>query len=206
LDVGGGQAIFPQNPNLARALVSRSAKAVAVDPSDNVRQNEFVHERVQSRLEDYHPGEMFDVATLRMVVEHVQDPQSFVHALSRLVRPGGTAVVFTVNKWAPIAILSRALPFRLHHPIKEWIWGSEEKDTFPVHYRMNTRARLRTLFLGAGFVEETFMKTDDLSAFGRFSALNYAELLAWRSVRAAGLHYPENCILAVYRRRSSVPS
>src|SRR4051794_13495166 len=57
IDVGGGHAIFPENPGLARELASRCAKIVAVDPSDNVQQNQFVHERVQCLLEDYRPSE-----------------------------------------------------------------------------------------------------------------------------------------------------
>lgn len=200
LDVGGGHDIFPENPGLARDLVSRCSKVVAVDPSDNVLRNTFVHETVQKTLEEYAPGTQFDLATMRMVVEHVTDPEAFVGALSRFVRPGGLAVVFTVDLWAPITVLSRVIPFSLHHPIKRLFWSGEAEDTFPVQYRMNTRATLRRLFTSAGFSEEMFAKVDDLSLFGRYRLMNYAELTAWRSLRAIGLSYPEKCLLGVYRR------
>jgi 2-polyprenyl-3-methyl-5-hydroxy-6-metoxy-1,4-benzoquinol methylase len=205
LDVGGGHAIFPENPGLARELAARCAKVIAVDPSENVFRNEFVHERVQSTLEQYHPDAQFDVVTMRMVVEHVSSPKDFVGALARLVRPGGTAVVFTINHWSPLSVLSWVLPFRLHHPIKRLVWGGEEKDTFPVQYRMNTRAKLRRLFEQAGFEERALVKLDDLSAFGGFKWLNYVELLVWRGLRRVGLGYPENCLLAVFRRRLAGP-
>jgi 2-polyprenyl-3-methyl-5-hydroxy-6-metoxy-1,4-benzoquinol methylase len=107
LDVGGGRAIFPENPSLARDLVERCALVAAVDPSSNVSQNEFVHQRTQCSLEQYDPGYQFDLATMRMVVEHVQDPETFVATLSHLVRPGGVVILFTANRWAPIALLSR---------------------------------------------------------------------------------------------------
>jgi hypothetical protein len=84
--------------------------------------------------------------------------------------------------------------------VKALFWGGEEEDTFPVHYRMNTRWTLRRLFEAAGFAESSFWRLDDLSVFGRFRFLNYAELLAWRTMSAAGVGYPENCLLAVYRR------
>jgi 2-polyprenyl-3-methyl-5-hydroxy-6-metoxy-1,4-benzoquinol methylase len=204
IDVGGGHAIFPDNAGLANELVARCARVVAVDPSENVHQNRFVHERAQSTLEEYRPGAQFDLATLRMVVEHVGSPERFVAALAGLVNPGGTVVVLTVNRRAPISLLSWLLPFRLHHPIKRLFWGGEEKDTFPVHYRMNTRADLRCLFEQAGFEERLFAKLDDLSAFGRFEWLNYLELLAWSVLRRLGLGYPENCLLGVYRRHGEV--
>lgn len=203
LDVGGGHQIFPENPTLARELAARCSRVVAVDPSENVLRNEFVHDRVKAMLEDYAPAEVFNLATMRMVVEHVSQPEKFVGALARLVRPGGVAVVLTVNRRAPISLVSGLVPFDLHHPIKERFWGGEEEDTFPVEYRMNTRAALRTVFGRAGFAERVFAHLDDLSTFGRFRRLNYLELLAWRTWKRLGQTYPENCLLGVYQRTAA---
>jgi SAM-dependent methyltransferase len=200
LDVGGGHAVFPDNPRLARQLVDRAAHVAAVDPSDNVHQNEFVQERFQGFLEGFTSAEPFDLATMRMVVEHVVAPESFVGALSRLVKPGGHAIVYTVNRWAPITLLSWAVPFNLHHTAKRLFWASEEKDTFPVQYRMNTRRTLKRLFHGAGFEERLFAKLDDVTTLGGFRRLNRLELLLWKGFRGVGLAYPENCLLGVYRR------
>jgi SAM-dependent methyltransferase len=200
LDVGGGRDIFPDNPALARSLVTRSAKVVAVDPSANVHKNPFAHERIQSTLEGYATRDAFDLATMRMVVEHVDDPEAFVAALSRLVRPGGTAIVITVNRWSPLTILSRLVPFGLHYPLKRIFWGGEEDDTFPVKYRMNTREALRAHFERAGFREVDFARLDDLSPFGNLRVLCTLELFAWRIFRRLRLPYPENCLLGVYER------
>ena len=94
------------------------------------------------------------------------------------------------------------LPFRWHHPIKRVFWGGDERDTFPVRYRMNTRSELRRLFQAAGFEECFFAKRDDLSAFSRFRWLNFLELTMWKLCSSVGLTYPENCLLAVYRKRA----
>ncbi|WP_197171216.1 class I SAM-dependent methyltransferase [Novipirellula aureliae] len=201
LDVGGGHAIFPNNPDSASELVSRCKVVVAVDPSEYVRENQFVHESVCSPLEEYSSAIQFDLATMRMVVEHVEDPVQFVASLGRLVKPGGYVVVFTVNRNTPIATLSTVIPFGLHHPIKRLFWGGDEKDTFPVCYRMNSRDVLRELFSNAGFDERAFEKLDDLSTFGRFKVCNYLELLGWSGFRWVGKSYPENCLLGIYQRR-----
>jgi SAM-dependent methyltransferase len=200
LDVGGGHDIFPDNAALARTLVSRCRTVVAVDPSENVHDNTFAHERVRALIEDYRPARQFDVATLRMVVEHVVDPDAVAAALHRLLRPGGLAIVFTVNRWSPITLLSRATPFALHGPIKSVMWGGEDKDTFPVQYKMNSRRTLRRVFAAHGFEESAFAYLDDLSAFGFFKGLNSLELLVWRTLSSLHLRYPENCLLGVYRR------
>ena len=201
LDVGGGHSIFPHNAPTARALVARCSKVVAVDPSQNVLKNTFVHESVQSTVEDYHPSEAFDLVTTRMVVEHVSDPPSFTRALARLVKPGGLVVVFTVGLWSPVTILSRAMPFKFHHALKRRFWEGEEDDTFPTYYRMNTRAALEQHFQTAGFQEDLFVRADDLSVFSHFRGLGHAELLVWRGLKAVGLPYPERNVLAVYRKK-----
>ena len=203
LDVGGGRTIFPDHPRLARELAARARNVTAVDPSENVLQNQFVHERVRCFLEEYRPDTQFDIATMRMVVEHVKCPREFVASLARVLKPRGVAIVLTVNCWSPVSLVSRAVPFRLHHAIKRRVWGGDEEDTFPVHYRMNTRAQLRRLFEAAGFVERAFARLDDLSVFGQFKRLNYLELLAWNGLRHLGVGYPENCLLAVFQRTAA---
>src|SRR5688572_3277400 len=87
IDVGGGHDIFPENPSLARSLAARCSTVVAVDPSDNVHRNSFVHKRAQCLIEDYRAERHFDLATLRMVVEHVERPSIVIDALNRLLMP-----------------------------------------------------------------------------------------------------------------------
>ncbi len=202
LDVGGGKTVLPHNPPLAERLAQRCALLVGVDPSDNIHQNPLVRERAQCLIEDYQTHHVFDLITLRMVVEHVTDPQKVMRALARLTTPGGRVVVFTVSRWAPISLASQVVPFQLHHGIKRLIWGVgiKEEDSFPVVYRMNTGRRLRGLFEAHGFRERLLLRLEDLVVFTRVSRLYTLELALWRAWRAAGLTYPEHCLLGVYER------
>jgi SAM-dependent methyltransferase len=200
IDVGGGTALFPSNPALSRLLSERARRLVVVDPSDDVASNPFAHERVKCLIEEYHATDRFDLATLRMVAEHIKNPLSAVRGLNRLLRPQGLVIVFTVNRWSPTTVVSSLLPFWLHHPIKRLFWEAEKKDTFPTEYKMNTQRRLRTLFSDSGFEERSFVYLDDLSVFSRFKFTNYFELVAWRTVKLFHLRYPQNCLLGVYEK------
>ena len=171
---------------------------IAVDPSANVLRNEFARERVQARLEEYAPGPVFDLATLRMVVEHVDAPDAFARALAGAMRPGGMVVIFTVNRWAPITLVSGVVPFRFHHALKRVVWGGDEEDTFPVCYLLNTRATLQRTLAPHGLREAAFARLDDLSTFGTFPRLGGIELAAWRAMRSLALPYPESCLLGIY--------
>ena len=200
LDVGGGSSPFPDNPKLAAELAARANRFVGVDPSDNVFDNPYTREKRRAFIEDYESPTPFDLATLRMVAEHVTDPDRVIGALSRLVKPGGRVIVFTVDLWSPITVVSRAVPFDLHYPVKKFLWGGEEKDTFPTAYRMNTRADLKKLFARGGFRESEFAWVDDCSALSRFPQLNTLELLARTALRKVALRYPECNLLGVYQK------
>jgi hypothetical protein len=200
LDVGGGSDLFPHNPTLSASLSERSGCVVGVDPDETLDENRFLHERVRSPIEEFNSSRTFPLVTLRMVAEHIAQPERAVEALARLTSPGGHVVVYTINLASPLSWAAWLIPFRLHHPLKRMLWGTEEKETFPVVYKMNTRRQLRKFFAAAGFQERKFAYLSDCRTLSRFSLLFRLELLSWRFLRLFGLVYPENCLLGVYER------
>lgn len=200
LDVGGGRETFPHNRALSEELARRCARLVAVDPSENLAENALAHERVRSTIEEYRADRPFDLATLRMVAEHIEDPPSAVAALARLLKPGGTAVVYTPNRWSPASLAASLLPHRLHAPIAAVLWQTHDADVFPTVYRMNSRRRLRAVFEAGGFREAAFARLDSCTAMQRFRWSCLVELCAWRAFRAVRLTYPENNLLGVYHK------
>lgn len=202
IDVGGGRHLFPGNDALAEQLARRARLLVGVDPDATLHENPWLHHKVQAAIEDFQAPEPFDLVTLRMVAEHITQPQAAVGSLARLVKPGGKVVVYTVNKWTPVAAAAWLVPFRLHHPVKRLLWRTEEKDTFPVAYKMNTRGALRSLFRAEGMKECYFDYLDDCRTFYRFGLLNTCELSLQWTLAKLRLNYPENCLLGVYEKSS----
>ena len=200
LDVGSGRNVFPSNRRLAQSLAKRCRLLVGLDPDRTIDENDLVHERVRMSIEHYRPELTFDVVTLRMVAEHMTDPDGVVAALARLTKPGGQVIVYTINRWSPVPIVTCLVPFRFHHLPKRLLWNSTEKDTFPVAYRMNTRRELGEVFGKHGFQESEFGYVDDCRTFAAFRVMLILELCLWRGLRFLGLRYPENCLLSVYRR------
>lgn len=200
LDVGGGADIFPQNPVLSDILARRCASLCVVDPSANIDRNPYAQERFRGMLEDLPGGARFNLATARMVVEHVEHPEAFVGKLGEIVLPGGRVVIYTVSRWSPITILSGATPMAVHHWAKHLLWRTKEEDTFPVQYRMNTRSSLDRLFARVGFRRVSFRRLDDCRTLARWKAGLTAELTLRAVLRTVGLGYPEACILGVYEK------
>ncbi|HEX3653478.1 MAG TPA: class I SAM-dependent methyltransferase [Rhizomicrobium sp.] len=203
LDVGCGRFLFPSNGRTALLLASRCKLLVGLDPGNNIDDNPYVHERVKAQIEDYRDSRRFDLITLRMVAEHITEPENTLNALARLAKPGGRVVIYTVSKWSPASLAAAATPMAIHHAAKRFLWKTETRDTFPTAYRMNTRGALHTLFARAGFAEQSFEYIDDCRSLQRWRAGALMELSAWRLLRAIGLPYPERCILASYVRNGS---
>jgi 2-polyprenyl-3-methyl-5-hydroxy-6-metoxy-1,4-benzoquinol methylase len=200
LDVGCGGEPFPNNLTLSSELPRRCRRLVGVDPDPQVLENQFVHERIQSVLEEYRPAEAFDLVTARMVVEHVRDPGSFVEALRRVTRPGSLVVIFTVNLWSITTLSARFTPMWVHHLVKAALWQTKSRDSFETEYRMNRRNTLWLLMEQGGFVEDWFEIVADASLFWRIPFIRNLELFAYRMTRHFGLPYIDSCILAIYRR------
>jgi SAM-dependent methyltransferase len=199
-DIGCGRDLFPSNPDLARLLSERANFLYGIDPDPNVLENEFVDDRFHGLVEDCPTTRQFDVVTLRMVAEHITDPDRAVGRISRMLKPGGCMVIYTPYKWAPMSVIATLLPFSLHHPLKRLIWDAQARDTFPTAYRLNTRADLARHAATAGLSEVHFQFLDDCRVLGRYRALNWCELRLQKVLRSVGLHYPEKCILAAYRK------
>lgn len=199
LDVGCGRDVSPGNAATARRLADRCRRLVGIDPSDNIDDNSFVHERLKMPVEAHPAGQAYDLITMRMVAEHVEAPEEVVKRLAALLRPGGRIIVYTVFRYSPSVIVAAATPLWVHHIVKRLLWRTEERDTFPTVYRMNTRETLARLFSREGLSEEVFEYLADCRSTARFRILQYVELSAWKALSLIGIRYPEACILAVYR-------
>jgi SAM-dependent methyltransferase len=200
LDVGCGRELLPNNKQLARRLASTAARLVGVDPDVTLEENDYVHEKVRQRFDDYETDERFDLLTLRMVAEHVEQPAAVADTVARLLAPGGRVVIYTVFKYAPVPLITSVVPFSWRHRVKRFLWRTEEKDTFPTCFRMNTRGVLRRLFAAREMQEEWFALLDDCRSLQRFRLGLWSELTLRRACRAVGLGYPERCLIGVYRR------
>jgi SAM-dependent methyltransferase len=199
-DVGCGRDIFPSHPDLSRELCTRAQFVLGIDPDDNIKDNPFISEGFQGMIEDCTTAQRFDVISMRMVAEHIVDPDRVMRKLAELLKPGGRLVIYTPYKWAPMSIVATIVPFRFHNPLKRIIWRSEARDTFPTAYKLNTRRDLRAHTSRHGLDEVYFRFLDDCRVTNNYRALNWIELQTCSLLNKVGLNYPEKCVLAVYEK------
>jgi len=147
LDAGCGRA-FPNGKSL-RAL---GANVVGVDPEADPAAAPDGTSIVAADLEHL-PFESMSFSTVacRCVLEHLARPKRVFREFHRVLKPGGTVVFLTPNRYDYVSLGAAVLP----HPVRQWLIGHLEgrppDDAFPVYYRANTRRCLRRLAGQTGF-------------------------------------------------------
>ncbi len=93
------------------------------------------------------PSETFQLVIGLWVLEHLRQPEKTLSEIQRVLRPGGHFIFLTPNAQHPLIWanqVSHALPL-LQRRLVPKLYGRDEADTFRVHYRANTPARLYNL-------------------------------------------------------------
>jgi SAM-dependent methyltransferase len=137
-----------------RSKVEPDGEVVGADFDVRVRNNPLIHHGVVLQG-DHLPfsDDTFDVVFTRYVLEHVADPAQFLGELWRVLKPGGSFLFLTPNKWHYVCLAARCTP-EAFHQFYNRRRGRDETDTFPTVYRLNTRSDIRRNFQMASFVEK----------------------------------------------------
>lgn len=110
LDVGCGAGL------LAEPLARLGARVTEIDASGEVIAVAREHSRAMGLEIDYLVGDVqelegrFDLITAMEVIEHVNDPKAFVHALAKRLAPSGLLIVSTPNAtgWSKLLMITIA--------------------------------------------------------------------------------------------------
>jgi SAM-dependent methyltransferase len=114
----------------------------------------------------------FDVVNCRLVIEHVDFPDTVLKEFYRVLKPGGRLAIFTPNLLHYFGAAASLTPHWFHVWFNSRVRGFSDEDIFPTRYRANTRRRLGKLFLKSGF-----SRADISLAEGAPSVLAFNSLL-----------------------------
>jgi SAM-dependent methyltransferase len=150
------------------------------------------------------PDASVDVIMSRSVMEHIVDPENMYREMHRLLRPGGYFIFLTGNMWDYSAIIAMLVPNRFHPWIVARTQGRDERDTFPVAYKTNTRRAVAKYAGRAGFEVESFEYLGQYPAYFMFNGPLFLVGTAYEKLinRYSALHFLQGWILVVLRKMS----
>lgn len=174
LDLGAGRGALglTNRSSFKRSLVNfkgRVAKVVGVDIDEAVRDNPFLDEAFVTHSRDLpFPDNTFDVIYSDWVLEHVDDPSSFVSEIERVLKPGGWFCARTPNRFGMIAVGASLIPNRLHTRILRFLQPDrDEIDVFPTRYKLNTMRDLGTHLPAERWDNHSFCFSTEIMYFAR---------------------------------------
>lgn len=159
LDIGCGRGTQGEDPVRTRRglriLRGRCRSVIGIDIDPAAADNPFLDEfKLISAAGSSWPVESasVDLCLADFVIEHIEDPDAFVAECARVLRPGGSLCIRTVNANSYLGLASRLFPARLHARLLGRIQPERDaQDVFRTHYRCNTRRRLAANLVRHGF-------------------------------------------------------
>lgn len=87
----------------------------------------------------------FSLVFSRSVFEHLTKPEVVLEEFHRVLRPNGTCVILTPNRFDYSSIVAAMTPQWFHEWFVKKIYNSASYDTFPTVYRANTPGFFRAI-------------------------------------------------------------
>jgi SAM-dependent methyltransferase len=148
-------------------------------------------------------SESFDMVISRSVVEHLADPPAVFREFTRVLRPGGSVVLITPNKYDYVSLIAAATPCWVHKTLVSRIFLVPEDDVFPTLYRANTTRALTKAMHSAGLRPKEVQLINHYPAYLMFSPLLFRfGVLYERITSLEALRQLRGSILCVFEKQA----
>lgn len=204
LDLGCGHHLLPPwRFEQEKNLIEKAGNVVGIDYDlPSLLKHKTIKTKVQAVI-DFLPFKngFFDVATANMVVEHLSNPQIQFNEVSRVLKPGGIFIFHTPNEYGYFSVARKLIPKVLVKKMAKMLDDRESDDVFEVHYKANTKQKIKALAEETGFEIEQikFVSSDAVTAL--IPPLAALELLWIKILMARRLRILRTNLIVVLRKK-----
>jgi SAM-dependent methyltransferase len=133
------------------------------------------------------PDQTFDLVLCDWVIEHVEDPASFVAEVRRVLKVGAWFCARTPNRWSYFSVGARLMSGSVQTKVLRMLQPSRrEDDVFPKFYRLNTLGDIGAVFSPDKWLNATYTHNPDPSYYGGrawlFQLLRFYQRMTPRSL------------------------
>jgi SAM-dependent methyltransferase len=114
-----------------------------------------------------------DVIVARWVFEHLRDPYTTFLETARVLRPKGTLIILTPNKYHYSGFITSLVPHRAQKWFVKNLLHGNPSEVFPTYYRANTLKQLRALSINSGLAIEQVQMIEGAPTLLGFSRFTY---------------------------------
>lgn len=150
------------------------------------------------------PDNTFDSCVSNYVCEHLDDPRRHLTEVFRVLKPSGTYVFRTPNRFHYTSIVASLTPHSFHLKTANRLRAIDGHDPYPTRYRLNSRARIQHLTQEAGFKLEDLRLVEKEPSYGMSSRFLFLTFTAYeRLINSAEIFAPLRSSLFVVLRKQA---
>src|SRR5437879_4457731 len=177
LDLGAGSG-FLEQMNFRGAV----GKVCGLDPDPSVLANPHLDEAKVGCGESIPwPQQTFDVVFSCNVLEHLSDPEAVFTEVFRVLKPGGTFLAKTPNRFHYVTLIAQLTPTSFHKFFNR-LRGRDEVYTFKTYYRVNSKNAIARLERKCGFELKDLRRIEGRPEYLRISVPSYYFGMAWERI------------------------
>ncbi|MGA8891070.1 MAG: methyltransferase domain-containing protein [Anaeromyxobacteraceae bacterium] len=180
LEIGSG----PSNATSQTLAAIGELHGIDLDP--DVRENSALTAAHVIGSTDPFPAndEEYDACVSDFVLEHVEHPDRHLREINRVLRPGGTYVFRTPNRWHYVSVIGSMTPFWFHRLVSHRARGltGGEHEPYPTFYRMNSATHARALASEHGLVPEQIRMIEKEPSYAMQSRILFLTFMAYERV------------------------
>ena len=189
LEIGAG----PSNPT--SRFLAPLGELHGLDPSAEVKSNDALVSAsvLEGERFPFDDG-AFDVCVSDYVAEHVPNPAAHLAEVRRVLKPGGSYLLRTPNRFHYVSLVAAATPHWFHELVANRLRNlpADAHDPYPTVYRMNSKADVERLARATGLEVAELRMVEKEPSYGMaarplFFAFMAYERLVNASERAAFL-------------------
>jgi len=148
-------------------------------------------------------SDTFDIVISRSVVEHLEVPEQVFREFCRVLRPGGTLIVITPNKYDYVSVIAAVTPYWVHRALVSRLFRHTADDVYPTLYRANSLSSIRKALTSSGFVEKELGAINHYPAYLMFSPILFRlGVLYERLTSLDALESLRGLILCAFEKRA----
>lgn len=175
LDLGAGSGIVT-----AMNIRGTVRHVCGIDPDIRVLENPFLDEaKVADGASIPYPSDMFTLVFADNVLEHLANPSQVFTEVARVLKPGGSFLFKTPNRWHYVALVAAFSPHWFHSLVNRWR-GRPQSQFFPTLYRANSRQQIEASARRAGLAVQELLYIDGRPEYLRFSWPTYLLGIAYQ--------------------------
>lgn len=176
LEIGSG----PQN-NTSDYLKTLG-EVHGIDVDEAVLQNSALKTATVFENSFPFPDESFDSSVSNYVCEHLENPHEHLREVLRVLKPLGTYIFRTPNRFHYTAMVSSLTPHSFHVKTANKLRAIDGHDPYPTWYRFNSRSKIKALAHRAGFEVEQLRLVEKEPSYGMSSRALFLMFTAYERV------------------------